>query len=122
MILAPLGGSVTLCCSGGGWLQGAAGVQLVAPSRRACQPPLAPLEPVPRLKPPSAFFPVLHPLSYFGLGPQDISNRIDAAFNTSGYTIVSDNEHVYYVSPELRQKLDSQALPRVEDLAPPPSC
>lgn len=60
--------------------------------------------------------------NYFGLGPLDISTRIDAAFNSSGYTIVSDNEHVYFVSPQLQQRLAALPLPRAEDVAPAPTC
>ena len=63
-----------------------------------------------------------HSSRYFGLGPQDISNRIAAAFNDSGYAVVSDNEHIYYVSPQLRQQLSAQPLPRPEDMVAPPSC
>lgn len=44
------------------------------------------------------------------------------AFNGSGYTIVSDNEHVYYVSPQLRRRLDALPLPHSESIAPPPIC
>ena len=40
---------------------------------------------------------------YFGL--EDVSSRIDAAFNTTDFTIVSDNEHIFYVCPELREAL-----------------
>lgn len=71
---------------------------------------------------PNLAAPLPLPYSYFGLGPQDITTRIDAAFNSSGYTIVSDNEHVYFVSPQLQQKLAAQPLPRAEELAPAPAC
>ena len=46
---------------------------------------------------------------YFGL--DDVSSRIDAAFNETDFTIVSDNEHILYVCPELREALRSVQLP-----------
>lgn len=31
--------------------------------------------------------------------------RVEAAFNTTGYSLVSDNEHVMYLSPATRDAL-----------------
>ncbi|KAL4857493.1 Glycosyltransferase family protein 64 protein C5 [Chlorella vulgaris] len=38
--------------------------------------------------------------SYFGLEEDQVSRRVDAAFNTTGYQIASDNEHVMYIQPQ----------------------
>ena len=36
---------------------------------------------------------------------------MDAAFNTTGYTLVTGNEHILYLSPRLRQALAGMQLP-----------
>jgi hypothetical protein len=40
---------------------------------------------------------------------QDISERVDAAFNSTGYSLVSDNEHIIFLHPELRKAVEAQA-------------
>lgn len=45
--------------------------------------------------------PTLHP-DYFGLKRGEVSARVDAAFSPTGFTPVSDNEHIIYLNPELQ--------------------
>lgn len=52
-------------------------------------------------------------------GVQEVSSRVDAAFNTTGYSLVSDNEHVIFLSPALRKAVESSAaaVPHTESAA-----
>lgn len=56
---------------------------------------------------------------YFDLKPNEVSSRVDAAFNTTGYSLVSDNEHVIFLSPALRKAVESSAaaVPHTESAA-----
>lgn len=42
------------------------------------------------------------PPDYFGLKRGEVSARVDAAFSPTGFTPVSDNEHIIYLNQELQ--------------------
>lgn len=51
---------------------------------------------------------------YFGL--TEVTSRVDAAFNTTGYSLASDNEHVTYIAPSLHKQLAAMAPPTSKQL------
>ncbi|KAI7839152.1 hypothetical protein COHA_007155 [Chlorella ohadii] len=48
---------------------------------------------------------------YFGLRRGEISERVDAAFSSTGFTPVSDNEHIIYLNPELQAAVSQLRAP-----------
>ncbi len=47
---------------------------------------------------------------------QEVTSRVDAAFNTTGYSLVSDNEHVTYIAPSLHKQLAAMVPPTSKQL------
>lgn len=70
-------------------------------TRRRLSRARRPLHTQPRPNPP----PAPPCAAYFGLERSDISARVDAAFNSTGYSLVSDNEHIIYLNPQLQARL-----------------